>query len=195
MTQFEPRPQKVHLYQNNAGVLSHKGGRQVDSTACKSNHGDAKLLVTDDHKKVTCKRCLRRMNGENWMGKPLRQTEEVRLTTLRLETMKVDLEAAQAKFEEERTKRIQAEVREKEAWKAADKERQEANLLRNGIHDLEIDYARLRGYVDGQLDLEAPRMVPERREPRLASYPDGTMRFRVATPYSAEPDRNWYERR
>lgn len=111
---------------------------------------------------------------------------------LRIECMKVDFENLQAEFEEMKQKKHYAEAREKEAYRAAKKVRQDTNLLRTAMHDLELDYARLRGYVDGQQDLEVPRMVPERREPKLASYPDGTRRFNMNARYG-EPENEWWK--
>lgn len=48
------------------------------------------------------------------------------------------------------------------------------NELRTLLFQRELDYAKLRGYLDAQRDAEPPRMVPEQREPAHARYRDGT---------------------
>lgn len=53
---------KVHLYKNQNGRRQRHGlGRPLDNTLCASNHGDNGLRKTEDPQKVTCKRCLQRL--------------------------------------------------------------------------------------------------------------------------------------
>lgn len=118
---------------------------------------------------------------------------EKRQIELRIECLKAERDAEADNYKRERDERIRAEAREKELQKQLERERQDGNVLRTMVHGLEIDYAKLCGYIDGRNDSEPPIMVPERREPRFASYPDGTRRFNP-TPYATET-RNWYERR
>lgn len=124
------------------------------------------------------------------------KSQAYRQLELRIECLKLEVEEAQNMANEQRTERVRAETREKELQKQLANERADSNVLRTMVHELEIDYAKLCGYIDGRHDSEPPRMVPERREPRFASYPDGTRRFNPRpNAYAGEPERSWYERR
>lgn len=65
MSQFEERPRKVHLAQDQSGRKQRGRDKPVDNTLCASNHGDRGLLKTDDPSKVTCRRCLHQLGPAN----------------------------------------------------------------------------------------------------------------------------------
>lgn len=74
------------------------------------------------------------------------------------------------------------QLREKlaEANKAVEAEKKAHNNTRDVLHSTELELAKLRGYVDGINDSKPPQMVPDTREARLASYPDGSRSLPVS---------------
>ena len=90
----------------------------------------------------------------------------------------------------------------REQWNAADQNKHatlaaanktiaeleaEVNGLRDKLLSAYLDSERFRGYLDGQADMQPPRMVPEQREPRTP--------YREANTMSVFDDRsNHYDR-
>lgn len=62
MTYFD-KPRKVHLYHDWKGATYGHGQKQKPyaPTLCKGNFSSNGLLTTDDHSKVTCQSCYKKM--------------------------------------------------------------------------------------------------------------------------------------
>ena len=71
------------------------------------------------------------------------------------------------------------------ATKKLDVVKDERNGLRRQLQQRDLDYAKLRGYLDRMIDEQPPRTVVERRVPAHAGYPDGTK--------MSEDDGQWYQ--
>lgn len=71
----------------------------------------------------------------------------------------------------------------------------EANDLRTRLMTSEMNYAKLRGYLEGKRDAEPPRMVPEQREPFHASLPDASgAGFGSSYGSFSQPSKQWFHR-
>ncbi|MBS90845.1 hypothetical protein [Sphingobium sp.] len=71
----------------------------------------------------------------------------------------------------------------------------EANDLRSRLMTSEMNYAKLRGYLEGKRDSEPPRMVPEQREPFHAQLPDASgAGFGSAYGNYAPSPKQWFHR-
>lgn len=70
------------------------------------------------------------------------------------------------------------------------------NHLRSILHQTELELSRMRGYLDCVQDGKPPVMVPEQREARLASYPEGNMSMRstVGGWNDGQKTKQWFER-
>lgn len=121
------------------------------------------------------------------MGKTIQQMgkelAEARRTIAALNLRVTQVSAGLSRREEE-VAMAQAEIRSVQRdgdarLKAAEtRYRGEINALRDALHDSEIAYAKLTGYLDCVTDNMPARMVAEEREPRHHAYPiPGSQRF------------------
>lgn len=67
------------------------------------------------------------------------------------------------------------------------------NDLRDGLMNRELEYAKLRGYLEGQRDSAPPVMVPQQREPFHAQLDDASRPWSPGyRPSGSTPEKKWY---
>lgn len=101
--------------------------------------------------------------------------EEANKLAVQLAEARQTIEAAQREVVDvrayTRSEIDRAEARLKQLQSDGNRANEEANGLRSIIRDLELTVERHRGYQDGRIDAEPPRMVPEVKETRRANWP------------------------
>lgn len=117
---------------------------------------------------VEKKLAIAEAKAEMWQEKANRLSVELVETRQTIENVEREIVDVRA------YNRAQLERSEEVAkqWKGEfDKAKDENNGLRSIIRDLELTVERHRGYQDGRIDAEPPRMVPEVKETRRAGWP------------------------
>jgi hypothetical protein len=131
-------------------------------------------------------------------AKPAKESSKTELLKL-VGSLEERLEAtANASIQE--TNRLGAIIKQRDA---TIKERDdEINALRGQLFAALMDGERMRGYLDGTVDAEAPQMVPAQRERRLdrytgtnsANFGDSAGYSALTPSYSRERTKRWFER-
>lgn len=117
---------------------------------------------------VEKKLAIAEAKAEMWQEKANRLSVELVETRRSVDDSQLELSQARGYFEAE-LKRAQADT--KAVTDLLSKAADESNGLRSIIRDLELAVERHRGYHDGLVDGQPPRMVPEEREARRDSWP------------------------
>lgn len=115
-------------------------------------------------KTVEEKLAIAEAKAEMWQEQANKLSVELSQARQTIEASELEKSQARRYFEAE-YKRAQA------ATDLLDKANAENNGLRSIIRDLELTVERHRGYHDGLVDGQPPRMVPEEREARRDGWP------------------------